>query len=98
MCLFDASHELVLDIGSDDELEEIESEVKHLAKGYGARILKRATKDMAVVSEMAHFSSAIAWNLARRLQIVDSPPMILGPPNVQALESLKPFTSCSARN
>ena len=46
---------------------------------------------MAVTSEMAHFSCAIAWNLARRLRVVDSPTMILAPSNVQALESLKPL-------
>jgi hypothetical protein len=90
ICLFDASHQLVLEIGKDDEFEDIDPEIKHLAKGYGTRILKRKRTDMELVSKMAHYSSAIAWGLARRLQIVDSPAMTLAPSRIQALESLQP--------
>lgn len=96
VCLFDASHELVLAVGEDED-EEIESEVKFAAKGYGIKVLKRASADMNVVSRVAHFSLAIARCIARRLQIIDSPRMILGPTNKQSLECLKPFPPPKSR-
>ena len=98
ICLFDASNELILEITDTEEFETIESEIKHLAKGYGTRILTRATKDMTVVRHIAHFCSAIALQISRRLQVVHSPGMILGPPRVQALESLKPLPHTASKS
>lgn len=89
--LLDASHEIILDIRSEDDFEDIDSEFKYPAKGYGTRLLRSISNYEEVVSGMAHLTAAIGWNFAKRLQVVSSPAMILAPPRLQALESLKPL-------
>lgn len=67
ICLMDATHEIILTIGTTVAEAPIHSDMKLAAKGYRTRALKGNTN-----AKIPHLASALCWCISQRLAIAES--------------------------